>query len=78
VIHFFLFILNLQSALFVQPVNETTLEITLEADPMVTLLALFTGPGGPWTIAYLGVFEDSRDGCGKTVVRQLGWDGMKG
>jgi hypothetical protein len=40
---------------------------------MVTLLTLFTGPGGPWAIAYLGVLEDSRDGCGKTVVGQLGW-----
>jgi hypothetical protein len=45
---------------------------------MVTLLALLTGPGGLWAIAYLGVLEDSMDGCGKTVVGQLGWDGMKG
>jgi hypothetical protein len=45
---------------------------------MVTLSALFTGPGGPWAIAYLGVLEDSRDGCGKTVVGQVGCDGMKG
>jgi hypothetical protein len=37
-----------------------------------------TGPGGPWAIAYLVVLEDSRDGCGKTVVGLVGWDGMKG
>jgi hypothetical protein len=35
---------------------------------MVILLALFTGPGGLWAIAYLGVLVDSRDGCEKTVV----------
>jgi hypothetical protein len=44
---------------------------------MVTLLTLFTGPGGPWAIAYLVVLEDSWDGCGKTVVGQVGWDGIK-
>jgi hypothetical protein len=45
---------------------------------MVTLLALFTGPGGPWAIAYLGVLKDSRDGCGKKVVGQVSWERMKG
>jgi hypothetical protein len=45
---------------------------------MVTLMTLFTGPGGPCAIAYLGVLEDSRDGCGKTVVGQVGWDEIKG
>lgn len=50
---------------------------------MVTLLSLIsllslTGPGGPWAIAYLGVLGDSRDGCGKIVVGQVGWDEMKG
>jgi hypothetical protein len=44
---------------------------------MVALLALFTGPGGPWAIAYLGVLEDLRDGCGNTVVVRVGWDEMK-
>jgi hypothetical protein len=45
---------------------------------MVTLLALFTGPGGSWAMAYIGVLEDSRDECGNTVVGQVGWDGIKG
>jgi hypothetical protein len=44
---------------------------------MVTLLVLlFTDPGGPWAITYLGILEDSRDGYGKKVVGQVGWDGM--
>jgi hypothetical protein len=29
-------------------------------------------------IAYFGVLEDSRDGYGKKVVGQVGWDGMEG
>jgi hypothetical protein len=37
-----------------------------------------TGPGDPWAIAYLGVLEDFKDGYEKTVVGQVGWDGMKG
>jgi hypothetical protein len=49
----------------VLPVNETTVEITPEVDMH----------GMNKEVTQL---EDSRDGCGKTVVGQVGWDGMKG